>query len=133
LQNEAGETMALNHNGPLVYSGGPRQNHFDVQWSFAAAVRISTGTNCSSLATCSYISMSPDRGDGARMSYIRLEDDFSGLRVLFDDYQDKHPFGSEGTPPRQPRGVGRKITLSKPWSRATWIATSHTLSGSRST
>src|SRR5256714_2182111 len=106
LQNEAGETMALNHNGPLVYSGGPRQNHFDVQWSFAAAVRNSTGTNCSSLATCSYISMAPDRGDGARMSYIRLEDDTSGLRVLFDDYQDKKPFGSEGTPASAAMGCG---------------------------
>src|SRR5205807_3999279 len=58
LVNEAGETMALNHNGPLVYSDGTRQNHFDVQWSFAAAVPNSTGTDCSSRATCSSISMS---------------------------------------------------------------------------
>src|SRR5256885_1288233 len=106
LQDEAGETMALNHNALLVYSGGTRQNHFDVQWSFAAAVPNSTGTNCSSLATCSYISMAPDRGDGARMSYIRLEDYASGLRVLFDDYQDKHPFGSEGTPASAAQGCG---------------------------
>lgn len=98
LQNEAGETMALNHNGPLVYSGGTRQNHFDVQWSFAAANPNGSGTDCSSLLTCSYVSMAPDRGDGARMSYIRLEDDTSGLRVFFDDYQDKRPYGSESNP-----------------------------------
>ena len=98
LANEAGEAMALNHSGPLVYSGGTRQNHFDVQWSFAAADPHGAGTDCSSLVTCSYISMAPDRGDGARMSYIRLEDDTSGLRVLFDDYQDKKPFGSEAAP-----------------------------------
>jgi hypothetical protein len=106
LVNEAGETMALNHNGALVYSGGDRQNHFDVQWSFAAADPTGTGTDCSSLTTCSYVSMAPDRGDGARMSYIRLEDDFSGLRVVFDDYQDKAPYGSEGTPASAQQGCG---------------------------
>ena len=110
LQNEAGETMALNHVGPLVYSGGTRQNHFDVQWSFAAADPNSGGTDCTSpgsfATTCSYVSMAPDRGDGARMSYIRLEDDFSGLRVFFDDYQDKHPFGSEGSAATAAQGCG---------------------------
>jgi len=106
LTNEAGETMALDHNGPLVYSGGTRQNHFDVQWSFAAADPNGTGTDCSSRVTCSYVSMAPDRGDGARVSYIRLEDDFSGLRVLFDDYQDKSPFGSEGSPASAAMGCG---------------------------
>src|SRR4029077_6922080 len=100
LQNEAGETMAWNHDktGALVYSGGTRQNLFEVQWSFAAADPKGKGTDCSSLATCSYISMAPDRGDGARMSYIRLEDDLSGLRVFFDDYQDKSPYGSASNP-----------------------------------
>jgi hypothetical protein len=50
--------------------------------------------------------MAPDRGDGARMSYIRLEDDFSGLRVFFDDYQDFPPFGSLGTPASAAKGCG---------------------------
>jgi hypothetical protein len=106
LQNEAGETMALNHNGPFVFSGGTRQNHFDLKWSFAAANPYGAGTDCSSRLTCSYVSMAPDRGDGARMSYIRLEDDFSGLRVLFDDYQDKSPFGSEGSVATAAKGCG---------------------------
>src|SRR5690242_10301751 len=98
LNDEAGETMALKHTGTLVYSGGTRKSHFDVQWSFAAAVKGSDGTDCSTRATCSYVSISPDRGDGARMSYIRLEHDKSGLRVFFDDYRDMPPFGSEGNP-----------------------------------
>ena len=106
LTNEAGEAMALNHTGPAVYSGGTRQNHFDVQWSFAVADRTVAGRDCSSLATCSYISMAPDRGDGARMSYIRLEDDASGLRVIFIDYQDKGPFGREGSPASAAQGCG---------------------------
>src|SRR4030081_287827 len=96
LKNEAGETMALNGG----FSGGTRQNHFDVRWAFASAAPTGPGTDCSTAgsAACSYLSMAPDRGDGARMSYIRLEDDTSGLRVFFDDYQDKFPYGAYGTP-----------------------------------
>jgi hypothetical protein len=33
------------------------------------------------------MSMAPDRGDGARMSFIRLEDNPGGLDVYFADYQ----------------------------------------------
>jgi hypothetical protein len=99
LKNEAGETMALNGNGAVTFSGGTRQNHFDVKWAFASADPTGPGTDCGTGVgiPCSYLSMSPDRGDGARMSYIRLEDDTSGLRVFFDDYQDKAPYGAEGS------------------------------------
>ena len=98
LANEAGETQALNGNGVLTFSGGTRQNHFEAQWAFTSADPKGSGTDCSATSTCSYLSMAPDRGDGARMSYIRLEDDFSGLRVFFDDYQDKFPYGAYGSP-----------------------------------
>src|SRR3981081_2360039 len=96
LKNEAGETMAQNS----IYSGGTRQNHFDIRWAFASADPLGPGTDCSTTgyAACSYLSMAPDRGDGARMSYIRLEDDRSGLKVFFDDYQDVYPYGSYGSP-----------------------------------
>jgi hypothetical protein len=107
LKNEAGETMAHNGNGVLTFSGGTRQNHFDVQWAFTSAAPNGGGTDCSPTANpalCSYVSISPDRGDGARMSYIRLEDDLSGLRVIFDDYQDKAPYGSYGTPASAAQG-----------------------------
>jgi hypothetical protein len=103
LKNEAGETMAQNS----IYSGGTRQNHFDVRWAFASADPTGPGTDCSSTSiTCSYLSMAPDRGDGARMSYIRLEDDTSGLRVFFDDYQDKAPYGAYGSPATAANGCG---------------------------
>ena len=103
LKNEAGETMAQNS----VFSGGTRQNHFVVQWAFTSADPTGGGTDCSSTSpTCSYVSMAPDRGDGARMSYIRLEDDTSGLRVFFDDYQDKAPYGAYGSPATAANGCG---------------------------
>jgi hypothetical protein len=93
LQNEAGETMAWNHDttGALVYSGGTRQNHFEVQWDFASTVPSAEQPGLQ-------ISMSPDRGDGARMSYIRLEDHADGISVFFDDYRDNKPYGSASNP-----------------------------------
>jgi hypothetical protein len=88
LMNEAGETQAL--SGGL--SGGTRQNHFEAQWAFTSADPAGLGTD-------SYVSTSPDRGDGARMSYIRLEDHpSSGIQVYFSDYIDKFPYGQYGTP-----------------------------------
>jgi hypothetical protein len=107
LANEAGETQAQNGNGVFTFSGGTRQNHFEAQWAFTSADPNGPGTDCSPTGvTCSYLSMAPDRGDGARMSYIRLEDDFSGLRVFFDDYQDKAPYGAYGSPATAAQGCG---------------------------
>src|SRR5205823_4370271 len=57
LVNEAGEATAA--NGGL--SGGVRQPAFTAQWTFASA----TGALQPGLA----VQVSPDRGDGARMSY----------------------------------------------------------------
>ena len=105
LINEAGETQAQNGNGVFTFSGGTRQSHFEVQWAFTSADPNGSGTDCSATSTtCSYISMAPDRGDGARMSYIRLEDDATGLRVFFDDYQDKAPYGAYGSPASAAQG-----------------------------
>jgi hypothetical protein len=91
LVNEAGETQALNGNGVFTFSGGTRQNHFEAQWAFASTDPLGPETD-------SYVSVSPDRGDGARMSYIRLEDHPAGISVFFDDYQDAYPYGSLATP-----------------------------------
>jgi len=96
LTDEAGETMAQNS----IYSGGVRQNHFEVQWSFTSADAMNP------VDTDSYISASPDRGDGARMSYIRLEDHPNGIEVWFDDYQDRAPYGSYGSPLTAAPGCG---------------------------
>ncbi len=87
LTNEAGETNAQN----LTYSGGVRQNHFEVQYSFTSADPVPSENN-------SIVSTSPDRGDGARMSYIRLEDHAYGIELHFSDYQDNKPRGHYGDP-----------------------------------
>lgn len=82
LSNEAGETSAVS-NG---LSGGTRQKHFESQFSLASTI---PGAQQPDL----YMSVSPDRGDGARMSYLRFEDQANGIHVFFDDYRDNAPLG----------------------------------------
>lgn len=75
LVNEAGETDALNSG----MSGGTRQSHFEAQFDFASTqATVQPGM---------HMSVSPDRGDGARMSYLRFDDSASGIDVFFDDVQ----------------------------------------------
>ncbi|HEY5886987.1 MAG TPA: fibronectin type III domain-containing protein, partial [Acidimicrobiales bacterium] len=74
--DEAGETSA--ESGGL--SGGSRSNQFVAEWDFASA---QPGAEQPGLG----LTASPDRGDGARMSWVRMEDAPGGLRVLFSDYQ----------------------------------------------
>ncbi|MDQ3129812.1 MAG: hypothetical protein M3Q99_03490, partial [Acidobacteriota bacterium] len=83
LPNEAGETSA--QNGAM--SGGTRKKSFEAEFSFASAV---PGAQQTGLTT----SISPDRGDGARMGLLRFEDQADGIHVLFVDYQDFAPFGT---------------------------------------
>ena len=73
VANEAGDTDA--QNGGM--SGGTRQNHYEAQFDI-------TPTQGSQQAGLS-MSVSPDRGDGARMSYLRFEDQADGIHVFFDD------------------------------------------------
>jgi hypothetical protein len=82
IANEAGETSAT--NGGL--SGGIRKNSYQIQFSLASAV---PGAQQPGLT----MSIAPDRGDGARMSYLRFEDQADGIHVFFDDYRDLAPFG----------------------------------------
>jgi uncharacterized repeat protein (TIGR01451 family) len=85
LTDEAGETNALNGG----FSGGSRQPHFEAQWDVASTVPLAEQTGLQ-------IAVSPDRGDGARMSWIRMRDTSAGLAVDFQDYQDLAPLGSVG-------------------------------------
>jgi hypothetical protein len=62
------------------FSAGTLQRHFEMQFDVASAT---PGAQQSGLA----ISVSPDRGDGSRMSYLRFEDGTDGLDVYFDDVQ----------------------------------------------
>jgi hypothetical protein len=44
-----------------------------------------------------HVSVSPDRGDGSRMSYLRFEDQVGGIHVFFDDVTDAGPLGTGAT------------------------------------
>ncbi|MBK6562077.1 right-handed parallel beta-helix repeat-containing protein [Candidatus Amarobacter glycogenicus] len=79
LVDETGETLAT--NGGL--SGGTRQNHFEVSWDIKS-VQAAQQPGL-------VISFSPDRGDGARMSYLRAQDDVAGIDIYFDDVQQPGP------------------------------------------
>jgi hypothetical protein len=74
LADEAGEASAVSDGE----SGGTRQRVFTATFS----LRTTEATEQEGL----YASISPDRGDGARMSYLRLEDQTDGVHVFFDDY-----------------------------------------------
>lgn len=74
IPNEAGETTAQNGGK----SGGIRQTHFEASFDLGVAT--------SSYQPGLSMSVSPDRGDGARMSYLRFEDQADGTHVFFDDY-----------------------------------------------
>jgi hypothetical protein len=82
LANEAGETSA-DSGGPAI---GTRQNHFEVSFQI--------GTTKSTEQPGLHVTMSPDRGDGARMSYLRFDDLSNGVHVYFDDVTDPGPLGA---------------------------------------
>jgi hypothetical protein len=44
-----------------------------------------------------HLSVSPDQGDGARVSYLRFEDQSDGIHVFFDDVTNAGPLGAEAT------------------------------------
>lgn len=74
--DEAGESGAPNDG----MSGGTRQNHFEATWEFASTVPGAEQPGASVVA-------SPDRGDGARMSWVQMQDTPEGLAVNFYDFQ----------------------------------------------
>ena len=61
-----------------TFSKGTLQNHFEAQFDIAST------TPCTQQEGL-HFSVSPDRGDGSRMSYLRFEDQADGLHVFFDD------------------------------------------------
>lgn len=73
--DEAGETAAT--NGGM--SGGTRQNHYEAEFNI--------GTTQSTQQAGLSMSVSPDRGDGSRMSYLSFVDGVAGLDVTFYDVQ----------------------------------------------
>ncbi len=75
LANEAGETSAEND----AKSGGARQSYFESQFQFTSA----TGT----AQEGAYLTVSPDRGDGARMSWVKISDTPAGLALEYSEYK----------------------------------------------
>ncbi len=71
--NDAGESLATTGGR----SGGVRQNHYEASFDIASTELAQQP----GLA----ISVSPDRGDGSRMSYLRFEDGTNGMNVFFYD------------------------------------------------
>ena len=73
----AGETTAQDITGS---TSSARQSRFEAEWKFASTVPGAEQAGLSVVA-------SPDRGDGARMSWIQMRDLPGGLEVNFFDYQ----------------------------------------------
>lgn len=76
LANAVGEADSTNGS----FSPGTLQRHFETQFDIA-----STTPNAQQPGM--HTSVSPDRGDGSRMSYLRFEDGPLGINVFFDDVQ----------------------------------------------
>jgi parallel beta-helix repeat protein len=76
LVDEAGESSAANDG----LSGGTRQPYFEVQFDIASAVPNAEQPGLQ-------FSTAADRGDGARMTFLRFNDTPTGLQVIFSDYQ----------------------------------------------
>lgn len=77
LVNSVGETSATAGS----FSVGTKQTHFEMQFDIASAV---PGAQQPGL----FMSVSPDRGDGSRMSYVGFEDVAGGIDIIFYDVQD---------------------------------------------
>jgi hypothetical protein len=76
LVDSVGETAATAGSFPA----GNRQRHFEMQFDIASVVPTAQQPGL-------HVSVSPDRGDGSRMSYLRFEDGVAGLDVYFDDVE----------------------------------------------
>lgn len=62
------------------YTTGTLQRRFTMQFDIASATPAAQQPGM-------HTTVSPDRGDGSRMSYLRFEDGTGGLNVFFDDVQ----------------------------------------------
>ncbi len=76
LVNAVGEAGATAGS----FSEGTRQKHFEMQFDIAS-------TKPSEQQPGLFMSVSPDRGDGSRMSYLGFEDVAGGVNVIFYDVQ----------------------------------------------
>jgi Collagen triple helix repeat (20 copies) len=81
--DEAGESIA--DSGGM--SGGIRRTTFNAQWKFSSTQStVQEGLG---------VTVSADRGDGARMTWVRMEDHAAGMFVYFVDYSQAGGFISQ--------------------------------------
>jgi hypothetical protein len=81
------QTFAPSLAAPASETSGT--NHFEASFSIGTAL----ATQQPGLA----LSVSPDDGQGGRMSYLRFEDQADGVHVIFDDVTDNGPVGTAAT------------------------------------
>jgi len=90
------QTLSPGLAQPAGEANGVR--YFHASFSIAAPSRTQTGTGTpapdGTCPTCLHLSVSPDNGSGARMSYLRFEDQPNGIHVFFDDVTDPGPIGT---------------------------------------
>lgn len=82
LTNSVGETAATAGS----FSVGTKQNHFEAQFDIASTL---PGEQVGM-----HMSVSPDRGDGSRMSFLRFDDMSDGIHVIFSDVNNPGPVGT---------------------------------------
>lgn len=62
-----------------AFSEGTRQTHFEMEFDIASTME--------NQQPGLFVSVSPDRGDGSRMSYIGFSDESDGINMIFYDVQ----------------------------------------------
>ena len=87
LANEAGETSAENGGK----SGGVRQSYFESQFQFTSTT--------ADHQEGAYLTVSPDRGDGARMSWVKISDTADGARARVLRVQERRTGSTRRSPP----------------------------------
>jgi hypothetical protein len=102
LADEAGESGASDVVNGVPISGGLRQPHFDASFLIGTTQANQQCVGCTTgppdfTPNPLHMTVSPDRGDGARMSFLRFEDQADGVHVFFDDAVDKGPVGTKAT------------------------------------
>jgi hypothetical protein len=108
VPNDAGETGAESDG----WTGGTRQSEFDARWTFIPA-KPAEGAPPADMS----VVVSPDRGDGARMSWVQMLDtaDGAGIDVNFYDANSDGSFDPVPTP------VVANLDRDKPHTIRLWM------------
>ena len=90
-----------------AFSRGTLQSHFETQFDIASTVPSAQQPGL-------HVSVSPDRGDGSRMSYLRFEDSTGGIDVFFDDVQQPSACTPSGCANFVETPIGTDLTRTSP-------------------